>query len=182
VTRVIFIATPQRGSYVAGGSLAQLVGRLVRLPLDQVRMFADLLTDNGDALRVSPDNVGIGSVHGMTPGSPMIEALASIPVAPPVTAHSIIAVEGDGPVGTGDDGVVKYSSAHIDEAASELVVRSGHSVQANPKTVAEVRRILLLHWLAACPHGCSPAATADEQPARITLSRPAGALHLGSAR
>ncbi len=168
VTRVIFIATPQRGSYVAGGSLPQLIGRLVRLPLDQVRMFADLLTDNGDALRIDPDNVRIGSVYGMTPGSPMSVALGSIPVAPTVVAHSIIAVQGDGPVATGDDGVVKYSSAHIDEAASELVVRSGHSVQGNPETVAEVRRILLLHWLAACPQGCSP----DAPPARTALLRP----------
>ncbi len=33
VTRVIFIATPHRGSFVAGGSLPQLIGRLVTLPL-----------------------------------------------------------------------------------------------------------------------------------------------------
>ena len=65
VTRVIFVATPQRGSYVAGGSLAQLVARLVRLPLNQVRIFADLLTDNSDALRISPDNVRIGSQLGL---------------------------------------------------------------------------------------------------------------------
>jgi hypothetical protein len=68
-------------------------------------------------------------------------------------------VQGDGPIETGNDGVVQYSSAHIDEAESELVVRSGHSVQSNPKTVAEVRRILLLQWQLACPHGCSPIAT-----------------------
>jgi hypothetical protein len=29
-------------------------------------------------------------------------------------------------------------------------VRSGHSVQANPQTVLEVRRILLLHAQEAC--------------------------------
>jgi hypothetical protein len=33
---------------------------------------------------------------------------------------------------------------------SELIVRSGHSVQANPQTVLEVRRILLLHAEEAC--------------------------------
>ena len=53
--------------------------------------------------------------------------------------------------------VVSYQSAHIPEVKSELVVRSGHSVQANPHTVAEVRRILLLHLEEACPHGCTPA-------------------------
>ncbi|MEZ5592188.1 MAG: hypothetical protein R3F53_16345 [Gammaproteobacteria bacterium] len=40
--------------------------------------------------------------------------------------------------------VVEYSSAHLEDADSELVVRSGHSTQANPHTIQEVRRILLL--------------------------------------
>ena len=79
-------------------------------------------------------------------------------MSPKISAHSIIAVEGDGPVETGDDGVVSYSSAHIPEAESELVVRASHSVQADPHTVAEVRRILLLHLAQACPTGCTPAA------------------------
>jgi hypothetical protein len=45
----------------------------------------------------------------------------------------------------GDDGVVKYTSAHIDGVESELVVRSDHSVQWAPDAIEEVRRILLLH-------------------------------------
>ena len=84
----------------------------------------------------------------MTPGSPISQTVLPFP-SRPVTAHSIIAVNRDGPVGSGDDGVVEDSSAHIDEAASELVVSSDHSVQANPKAVAEVRRILLLQWQSA---------------------------------
>jgi hypothetical protein len=104
-------------------------------------------------LRADMAQLRLGSIYGMTPGSPFSKTVSSIPVAPTVTAHSIIAVDGDGPVETGDDGVVEYSSAHIDEAASELVIRSGHSVQSNPKAVAEVRRILLLQWQSACPRG-----------------------------
>jgi hypothetical protein len=41
--------------------------------------------------------------------------------------------------------VVEYKSAHIDGVESELVVNSGHSAQDNPRTVEEVRRILLQH-------------------------------------
>jgi hypothetical protein len=40
---------------------------------------------------------------------------------------------------------VTYDSAHIEGVASELVVRSDHSVQGNPATIREVRRILLEH-------------------------------------
>jgi hypothetical protein len=85
------------------------------------------------------------AVDNMAPGHPFILGLQSIPVAPLVTVNSIIAVEGDGPVEKGDDGVVKYSAAHIEPVESELIVKSGHSTQGNPHTIEEVRRILLLH-------------------------------------
>jgi hypothetical protein len=60
-----------------------------------------------------------------------------------------VAVDGEGPVEEGDDGVVEYSSAHLEEKDSELVVRTGHSVQSHPTAIAEVRRILRLHAAAA---------------------------------
>ena len=85
------------------------------------------------------------AVDNMSPRHPFILALQEIPVAPSVTVNSIIAVEGDGPVEQGDDGVVKYSSAHIEPVESELVVQSSHSTQGNPHTIEEVRRILRLH-------------------------------------
>jgi hypothetical protein len=68
--------------------------------------------------------------------------LSGIPLADGVVAHSIIPVLGDGPPDNLDDGVVKYSSAHIDGVASEKVVRSGHSTQGNPETIQEIKRIL----------------------------------------
>jgi len=159
VRRVIFIATPQHGSFVAGAMIGQLLGRLVTLPADMVTSLGEAVGGNPDAVRALPNSAGFGSVWSMTPDNPALQALASIPVSPKVAAHSIIAVEGDGPIETGDDGVVTYQSAHIPEAKSELVVRSGHSVQGDPHTVAEVRRILLLHLAEACPQGCTPVAT-----------------------
>jgi len=162
VTRVIFIATPHRGSFVASRPIVQLIGRLVTLPLRATELATELLAGNGSAMRFDPKKTRFGSIYGMTPGSASSMALASIPVAPTVKANSIIAVQGDGPIETGDDGVVQYSSAHIDEAESELVVRSDHYVQSNPKTVAEIRRILLLQWQLACPSGCSTTSTTTD--------------------
>ena len=74
-----------------------------------------------------------------------ILGLQAIPVVPSVTVNSIIAVEGDGPVEQGNDGVVAYTAAHIEPVESELVVKSSHSTQGNPHTIEEVRRILRLH-------------------------------------
>jgi len=54
---------------------------------------------------------GMGSlptaVDNMTPGTRFIKTLAALPVAPGVAAHSIIAVDGDGPVEDGNDGIVE---------------------------------------------------------------------------
>jgi pimeloyl-ACP methyl ester carboxylesterase len=144
VSRVVFIATPHRGSFVAGRQfVANAVRRLLTLPFALTRVQADLAL-NPDA----PRSAGIfvpSAVDNMSPRHHFIKALQEITVAPTVKVHSIIAVIGDGPVENGDDGVVQYSSAHIDGVESELVVRSEHSTQGRPETIEEVRRILREH-------------------------------------
>lgn len=156
ISRVIFIATPHRGSYLAAFSVVRLVGRLVTLPLSVSKAGAELFTGNKAVLNIDPSTIGVGSIYGMTPGSFFIKALADIPVTPRVRVNSIIPVQGNGSVVQGDDGVVKYESAHIEGAESELVVRSGHSTQSNPVTIEEVRRILLVQLSTLCPEGnCS---------------------------
>jgi hypothetical protein len=86
------------------------------------------------------------SVDNMKPDSRFTITLQSIPVDPPVRAHSIIPVLGGSPPQGQDDGVVAYSSAHLEEAQSEFIVfHSDHSTQAHPDTIQETRRILLEH-------------------------------------
>jgi hypothetical protein len=142
VTRVIFICTPQRGSFVAGRRvLANLTRQLLTLPFALTGVAAEINRNLGAA------RVGFvpSAVDNMSPGHPFILGLQVIPVVPSVKVNSIIAVETDGPVEQGNDGVVEYSSAHIEPVESELVVKSSHSTQGNPQTIEEVRRILRLH-------------------------------------
>jgi len=40
------------------------------------------------------------------------------------------------------DGIVPYTSAHLEGAASETIINGGHSIQQNPQTVLTLRRIL----------------------------------------
>lgn len=155
VTEVIFLATPHRGSYLAGPQIVRrLAERLVRLPSDLVRLGADLVTvlpQGGVGLTASRVPT---SIDNMSPSNPFIETLAEIPVVPEVKAHSIIAVgKGSRPLESASDGVVKYPSAHIEGVESELLVKSPHSgMQAAPQTIEEVRRILLGHSEASgCP-------------------------------
>jgi pimeloyl-ACP methyl ester carboxylesterase len=152
VKRLVFIATPHAGSYVAGNRASHYIASLVRLPVNILRATAEI-SKLDVKTTVLGGQAGFASVYAMTPGSLLVQALARTPIARGVKAHSIIAVRGDGAVETGNDGVVEYRSAHLEGVESELVVRSGHSTQANPYTIEEVRRILLLHWTESCTKG-----------------------------
>lgn len=153
VTRVIFVSTPHRGSYLASYALVgRLAGRLISMPKDVVSLGADLFAD--PSTRVMGLQRIPTSLDNMSPSQPFIKTLAALPIAPGVAAHSIIPVLGDGPLEDEVDGVVAYKSAHIAGVESEVVIHhSGHSTQSDPRTVDEVRRILLEHIGAA---DCGP--------------------------
>ncbi len=168
VRRVIFIATPHHGTSLSltTGLLARAVTRFMRLPGDALAATADLLEGNSDALLLDPRRPRFGSVYGMRPGNPFLEALAATPIAPGVAAHSIIPVTGPGPGPNASDGVVAFASARIDGVESELVIPfAGHSSQGHPTTIEEVRRILLEHAAAICQTygvACGPPRGATE--------------------
>jgi hypothetical protein len=144
VSRVIFIATPHRGSYRNSSFVQRFLNRFMEFPSDVVDGTASLLQLK-DTIQL-PETVKKGvpsSLNGMATDNPFMLTLADIPVAPGIKCHSIIAIKGNDQPPAGADGVVKYTSAHVDYAESEFIVRSGHSCQGNPLTIEEVRRILL---------------------------------------
>jgi len=145
VKRVIFISTPQRGSFLATGWVTDLAAYFVKLPGGLVRRSFDALVQSPDVKLIQKLSKPPTSIHNMSPQNPFIQELAKIPVSRGIKAHSIIAVQGSGPPEEGSDGVVKYESAHIEGVESELVVRSGHSSHRQPASIEEVRRILYEH-------------------------------------
>jgi hypothetical protein len=144
VKNVVFLSTPHRGSRLANFGLARLFSRFIRSPANLVAAVGDVFADDPtvDAQRTMRNSAG--SVGNMSPDSKFIQLLASLPIAPDISAHSIIGVR-SGPIEEGTDGVVSYQSAHLDDVDSELVVESGHSSQSNPAVVEEIRRILIEH-------------------------------------
>jgi hypothetical protein len=155
VTRVVFVATPQRGSDVAGFLVERFrwfVAWALTLPPNLIRITGEVLVGSEDPLLRHQLRQGLPrSVDNMSPRNHGIQTLAALPIAPGVTAHSIIAIKAGSSLDEGGDGVVTYRSAHIDEAASELIVESGHSVQSHPEAIEEIRRILLQHLGSAGP-------------------------------
>ena len=167
VERVIFISTPQHGSFLAGNWLGRFASSLTSSPQDLVGLGFDMARAGialpGAAVDLARQGVDTlqgdeqakvlrkmarmpSSVDNMNPNHVFIRSVSSVRVEPPVVAHSIIPVKGGEPPDGQNDGVVEYASAHIGETESELVVyHASHSVQSHPEAIQEVRRILLEH-------------------------------------
>jgi len=144
VKHVVFIATPHQGSFISANWIGQLVGKFISLPGKVLSPVQEVLVQNPQALAFRSMKDIPTSTQNMDPNNQFIKSLAAMPIAPGAIAHSIIAVENpDDPKKEWNDGVVAYSSAHLEGVASELIVHSGHSTQSEPRTIEEVRRILL---------------------------------------
>jgi pimeloyl-ACP methyl ester carboxylesterase len=156
VRRVVFLGTPHRGSDLSRG----LVGRVSAGLINDPDHIADLLT------QITRQNPGAfdrrhfrrlpSSIETLETNGEMLHALEVMKPGPGVTFHSIIGSLRPVPLKSTTDGIVSYSSSHFDGAASEVVVRSDHGVQANPLAVLEVRRILLEH-VGIAPPPATPA-------------------------
>ena len=146
VRRVLFIATPHRGSRVDRGGLEHLGSRLIRLP-DPLRVSHErLLARNGPDFFVERFRKGLPtSIDELGWQSPILMGLNELGLATTIKAHSIIADLHDPPRAGGNDGLVPYESAHLDGTVSESLVSSGHLCQDHPEVIREVRRILAEH-------------------------------------
>ncbi|MBI5896202.1 MAG: hypothetical protein HZB24_09445, partial [Desulfobacterales bacterium] len=145
VRRVVFISTPHHGSYLAGQWARRLARSIIMLPVDLVQTTSELFS-TAEKIGMKGVTAEFGtSLDSMSPKNTGLLTLAAIPLAPGIKGHSIIAIDGDETPPDGADGVVEYRSAHVDYVESEFIVRSGHSCQAHPLVIEEVRRILLTH-------------------------------------
>jgi pimeloyl-ACP methyl ester carboxylesterase len=148
VGRVIFIATPHKGTPLAEIAPVRWIAGIVTVPLSVMGRFTEvarLLVDPGSANPVSLTRP-FNSIDNLSSHDPFIRAVADIPVSSRVRYHSIIGcITPELPLYDSNDGVVPYSSAHLDGSDSEQVIQSGHSVQETPEAIIEIRRIMHLH-------------------------------------
>lgn len=145
VHRVIFVATPHRGSNLALNPMANFGAGLIRLPVGLGKgdreEFLRALRDDSRSLFVAPAN----SVRFLRAKSPLLLSIMNLPISPKVPYHSIIGDRGRGSSPNSSDGVVPYWSSHLDGARSEKIVPSGHGANENPRGIEEIRRILRLN-------------------------------------
>jgi pimeloyl-ACP methyl ester carboxylesterase len=148
IRRAVFIAAPHQGSELANRLLGRLSSALVR-PSKRIAELRDaVIAQNGlEVLRPEYRRRMINSIDNLEWESPMLQALAALPLAPGIPYHSIIGnINPIGDSSRWNDGVVRFASAHLDGAVSEAIVPYTHSgCTKGPQSIAEVRRILFLH-------------------------------------
>ncbi|MEM9418394.1 MAG: alpha/beta hydrolase [Planctomycetota bacterium] len=156
VNRVVFVATPHRGSEFATNLIGRFGESLVRLPQECVdntrtvaRLNLDKLTPEYGPLLVNGPPSSIRTLEPRYPGS---RAVDESPIRDGVIYHSIIGTRVDDYAELADtsDGIVEYWSSHLDGAASEKLVPAGHNAHDHPDAIAEIKRILREH--AGIPH------------------------------
>jgi pimeloyl-ACP methyl ester carboxylesterase len=188
VGRLVFLATPHRGTPVDHGAVRSVGARLARaispsLAARQARGDASTLRSTTSVDQLAWDH-------------PLLRDLGRARAAAGIPYHSIIAAL-DAPTAEGaTDGLVPVASARLGGARSEVVVRTHHACYQHPEVIREVRRVLGEHTAeldrppGSSPEGPSPVGSrgaisvlpAPQEPRLVTLRRPAAAIRLTPPR
>ncbi|QHV08526.1 hypothetical protein C5N97_01320 [Akkermansia muciniphila] len=147
VTRIVYMATPHRGSTFADNWIGRLGQRLIDLPSDMLEEVTRIATLSRGMFLLNPLKMKdeLTSIRQLSPNSSLVKYMSELRGSPNVPVHSIIGDRGRNDTPNSSDGVVKYQSSHLDWSASEKIVPSGHSVQDDPASALELRRILREH-------------------------------------
>ena len=151
ISRVITIATPHRGSDFANDTTRWIGRKIIKIPSMIMQGKHQLIARNPGFFRPdAPFNVTT-SIDSLVPDSPLLPVLLTAHTGSWVRYHNVV---GDAPKSgiTGwfsksrGDGVVSVASAQLEQALSQITVAAEHSkVHRDPKSIMEVRRILMKH-------------------------------------
>jgi pimeloyl-ACP methyl ester carboxylesterase len=169
VRRVVYLATPHRGSDLSRGMIGRVSSSLIEDSDHIQKLLSTLIADNPDAFDRKRFRRLPNSIETLSTNSPVLTALLEMKSGPDVTFHSIIGANRPGPPADSTDGVVAYRSSHLDGVASEKLVRSDHSVQKSPEAIQEVRRVLIEHLVKVRPAAGTPtpAPVLEERAAKL---------------
>ena len=156
VRRVVYLATPHRGSDLSRGMIGRVSSSLIEDSDHIHKLLSTLIADNPDAFDRKRFRRLPNSIETLSTNNPVLTALMEMKSGPDVTFHSIIGANRPGPPADSTDGVVPYRSSHLDGVASEKLVRSDHSVQKSPEAIQEVRRVLIEHLVKVRPAAGTP--------------------------
>ena len=149
IRRVVFLATPHQGSPWADRIIGQVGASVVHRDANTNHIHDQLVAANPGMFREEMQTRIPTSIDLLKPESQLLAAVRCLPTPASVHTHSVIGtgrtIITDGPA----DGVVTVASARLPGVASEEYVPVTHTwVHRDPRTVAEIARILREHWAA----------------------------------
>ena len=145
IGRVIFIASPLRGSNMATGLIGGLATFLIRESTVSSQASQEMLNVTSIREEELKPKRRANSVDSLSPKSRFLSAVNTIPMTPGVRYHTIIGDRSRGDSPNSSDGVVAYWSSHMDGAQTEDIVPSDHAAHQNPQAIEDVLRILKAH-------------------------------------
>lgn len=151
VSRIVYLATPHRGSSLADSLVGRLGSALAGRPDELAEAWRHLAQANAPSIAApllsQLRHGGPTSIRALSPEDPLLTSFAHLEPPATVPYHSIIGNQSGDPTAPDSDGIVTYASAHLADAASEAVVSGSHSLYQDPDAIVEVKRILMQHLL-----------------------------------
>ncbi len=148
--RAIFISAPHRGTAFADRWFTLAARRIIKLPGAFLGALADSIDERDLNAKNFLKEVGNGLIQNgpsdLSHNSKFTLLTKNVMPKQGMIYHSIMgnATESSDP-NIMTDGIVPYTSSHLDGAVSEKIIKGGHSIQETPEAVLELRRILRLH-------------------------------------
>ena len=149
-SRAIFLAAPHRGTEFADRWFTLAARKVIRLPGAFLGALTDVIQSSDPDLQAFIKDVDNGLIQNgpsdLSKNSNFTRLTKNVVPYKGMKFHSIMgnATKSDD-INIITDDVVPYTSAHLDGALSEKIIKGGHSIQETPEAVLELRRILRLH-------------------------------------
>lgn len=146
IGRVIYIATPHRGSPVAANCIGRLGSSLAGKRSNERQDFDAFVNANPGVFSGELTDSLPSSVDVLRPSSDLLRTLKSLDTPPHVAVNSIIGDHCRLPFAGKSDGIVPVDSAFVREAESTATVDASHtSIQRSKAAQKELVRILMQH-------------------------------------
>jgi len=150
VTRVVFIATPHRGSSWAARGVGKISSALVEPSPQMEALHDELVTNNPGAFSPTFERGIPTSIEMLEPNNDTLQAIDRLRIHKRVTMHSIIGTARPTLANGPGDGVVAVTAARQAGVVSERYVNATHTtILRHPDTHDEIRHILREHLRAS---------------------------------
>ncbi|MCH7293964.1 esterase/lipase family protein [Acinetobacter higginsii] len=150
INRVIFIATPHKGTAYADRWFTLALRKVIHLPSKFLTAAEVAVKEKKIDLQQMKNNLSSGIIENgpsdLSYQSKFMKMSQDVQPIKGLAYHSIIGniTQSQDPKKM-TDGIVPYTSSHLEGALSEKIIQGGHSIQEKPEAILELRRILKLH-------------------------------------